>query len=254
MVSVSTQSLALARADKGSHSTSPEFRQIEEDILILNGLGSYYVNLFRAALFYCIYELSADPFAARRSLDAYRKGRDAWSRMAEGAAKIYATDISYGDVSVRRGNWTDRLPAIDQDLAVLEKHFADRLSQTLHRTSAQTAIQNATKAPPRPALAVEHKAPTTFHSGSDLQLIFTAPAAAASTLWYRHVNHGERWISTPMQKTGNTYSGVVPASYTNSSYPMQYYFELHTKDAATLHPPFNPTLSNQPYYSVMPES
>jgi hypothetical protein len=254
MVSVSTQSLALARADKSSHSTSPEFRQIEEDILILNRLGSYYASLFRAALLYCIYELSADPFAAQRSLDAYRKARDAWSRMAERAAKIYATDLSYGDVSVRRGNWADRLPAIDQDLTVLEKHFTDSLSLTLNRTSAQTAIQNATKAPPRPALGVDHKAPATFHPGNDLQLVFTAPAATASILWYRHVNHGERWISTPMQKTGSTYSGVVPASYTNSSYPMQYYFELHTKDAATLHPPFNPTLSNQPYYSAMPAS
>jgi hypothetical protein len=68
------------------------------------------------------------------------------------------------------------------------------------------------------------------------------------------VNHGERWNSIPMQKLGNSYRGSVPANYTNSPYPMQYYFELHTKDAATLHPPLNPTLSNQPYYSVKPTS
>ena len=55
-----------------------------------------------------------------------------------------------------------------------------------------------------------------------------------------------------MQKAGYTYSAFIPGSYTNSPYPLQYYFELHTADAATLHPPFNPTLSNQPYYALMP--
>jgi hypothetical protein len=253
MVSVSTRSLVLARAGKVSQTNSPEFRQIEGDVLVLNGLGSYYANLFRAALFYSIHEQTGDPVAARRSLDAYRRARDAWSRMAERADEVYATDISYGDVPVRRGNWADRLPAIDQDLTVLEKHFASSLAQTLHQSSPQTAIQNATKASPRPALAIEHKTPATFHPGSDLQLSFTAPTSTTtSILWYRHVNHGERWNSVPMQKAGSSYSGVVPASYTNSPYPMQYYFELHTIDAATLHPPLNPTLSNQPYYSVMP--
>jgi hypothetical protein len=255
MISVSTQSLALARAGKVSETNSPEFRQIEEDILILNGLGSYYANLFRAALLYSLHEQTGDPVAAERSLGAYRSARDAWSRMAERADKVYAADISYGDVPVRRGNWADRLPAIDQDLTVLEKHFTNSLAQTLHRSSPQTAIQSATKTSPRPALVIEHKAPATFRPGSDLQLIFIAPASiTTSILWYRHVNHGERWISVPMQKAGHSYRGGVPASYTNSPYPVQYYFELHTKDAATLHPPLNPTLSNQPYYSVMPTS
>jgi hypothetical protein len=66
-----------------------------------------------------------------------------------------------------------------------------------------------------------------------------------------HVNHGERWLSIPMQKTGNVHSASVPGGYTDSLYPLQYYFELHTVNAATLHPPFNPTFSNQPYYAVM---
>jgi hypothetical protein len=35
---------------------------------------------------------------------------------------------------------------------------------------------------------------------------------------------------------------------------LQYYFEFHTTGAATLYPPFNPTLSNQPYYAIMPSA
>jgi hypothetical protein len=96
-------------------------------------------------------------------------------------------------------------------------------------------------------------APTSFHPGLDLALSLSAPGAVPSAvLWYRHVNHGERWLSLPMGRAGNRCSGAIPGSYTGSPYPLQYYFELRTPDAATLYPAFNATLSNQPYFALMP--
>ena len=80
--------------------------------------------------------------------------------------------------------------------------------------------------------------------------IATPPSVTEAVLWYRHVNHGERWLSTPMQQTAATHTAAIPATYTDSPYPLQYYFELHTATAATLHPAFNPTLSNQPYFAI----
>jgi hypothetical protein len=249
MVRTSTKSLAAARAVDSSRTKSPEFHQVEEDILILNGLGLYYANLFRAALFFSIHEQTGDPATAAQSLAAYRKARDAWANMAERADKIYTTDISYGDIPIRRGNWASRQPEIDHDLAALEKHFADNAVQL---SSAGKAIRQLTGASPRHTVAAEHTSPETFRPGHDLPLTISTPAIITeSTLWYRHVNHGERWLSAPMQKTGNVHSAFVPGNYTNSLYPLQYYFELHTVDAATLHPPFNPTFSNQPYYAIM---
>jgi hypothetical protein len=250
MVGTSTRSLAAARASGDARTKSPEFRQVEEDILILNGLGLYYANLFRSALFYSIHEQTGDPATAAQSLAAYRKARDAWAGMAERADKIYATDISYGDIPIRRGNWASRQPEIDRDLAALEKHFDENAIQ---QSSDGKVIRPSTEASPRPMVAAEHTGPETFHPGSDLHLTITTPAIVTeSTLWYRHVNHGERWQSTPMQKTGNVHSASVAGSYTNSPYPLQYYFEFRTVNAATLHPPFNPTFSNQPYYAIMP--
>ena len=249
MVSISTKSLAAARLSSGSRAKSPEFCQIEEDILIVNALGLYYANLFRAALFYSIYEQTGDATAAAQSLAAYRKGRDAWANIAERADKIYSTDISYGDIPIRRGHWADRLPEIDRDLRALEKYFSDKPTQ---RSSAGEAIQQANKVSRRRMVEVKHTAPDAFHSGDDLHLAMIPPASVAkSVLWYRHVNHAERWVSAPMHKTGNAQSAFIPGSYTNSPYPLQYYFELHTADAATLHPPFNATFSNQPYYVIM---
>ena len=248
MVSTSTKSLAAAHLSSGSRAKSPEFRQVEEDILIVNALGLYYANLFRAALFYSIYEQTGDPVTAAQSLAAYRKGRDAWANMAERSDKIYSTDISYGDIPIRRGNWANRLPEIDHDLAALEKCFSDKPTQ---QSLAGKAIQQAINASPRPTVDVKHTVPDAFRSGDDLHLTMITPAIVTeSMLWYRHVNHAERWVSAPMQKTGDARSAFIPSSYTSSPYPLQYYFELHTTDAATLHPPFNPTFSNQPYYVI----
>jgi hypothetical protein len=41
----------------------------------------------------------------------------------------------------------------------------------------------------------------------------------------------------------------IPAAYTDSPFPLQYYFEFHAApDKAFLHPGFAPDLANQPYF------
>ena len=99
-------------------------------------------------------------------------------------------------------------------------------------------------------MGVQHTTPESFHPGSDLPLAITTPTTTEAILWYRHVTHAERWLSIPMDQHPGTYTAAIPASYTQSPYPLQYYFELRTATAATLHPAFNPTLSNQPYYAI----
>jgi hypothetical protein len=260
MVATSTRGLAEARKSAGKKLRTPEFRRAEEDILILNGLGSYYANLFRAALFYALYEQAHDAIAAAHSLAAHRTAREAWATMAERAKTVYASDVTYGSTPFRRGYWANRLPMIDADVSALERFFQ------LDSTSAKFIAANpaegkplppadstyrATSPTPRSVIAAKHTAPETFHPGSDLPLIInTPPTVASAILWYRHVNHGERWLFVPMVHTGETHSALIPDNYTDSPYPLQYYFELRTATSATLHPPFNPTLSNQPYFAV----
>jgi hypothetical protein len=253
LVATSTRGLAEARRTAGTKSRTPEFRRAVEDILILNGLGAYYANLFRAALFYSIHEQTGDSAAADRSLTAYRTARDAWATMAKRAETVYAADISYGSTPFRRGHWTDRLPMIDADLALLETHYADKPQNP---TAANAAILRVAVLAPRPDFDVKHNAPRSFHPGSDLSLTIATPHPldGEAILWYRHVNHGERWLSAPMNEHPGTYSAAIPAAYTDSPYPLQYYFELRSSSAATLYPAFNPTLSNQPYYAIQMRS
>jgi hypothetical protein len=253
LVATSTKGLAAARAAADPKHLTPEFRRAEEDILILNGLGSYYANLFRAALFYSIYE-QAFGAARTQSLVAYRKAREAWATMSARASTVYAADISYGSTPFRRGNWAARLPAIDADVALLEKRFnvmTDQKQVNGEIERSANAVKRAINPTPRFVIDAKHAVPAGFHSGSDLALTLTTPPQVTdATIWYRHVNHGERWLSTPMQHDGTSHTAAIPAAYTASPYPLQYYFELRTATSATLHPAFNPTLSNQPYYAI----
>jgi hypothetical protein len=248
MVATSAKGLAAARASAGLKGRTPEFRRAEEDILILNGLGSYYANLFRAALYYSIHQQTGDTAASAQLLVCYRRARDAWAAFSARANTVYAGDVSYGSTPFRRGHWTDRLPMIDQDLTLLEKKFADK---PVNPTPNQAAMLRVAALTPRPRLDAKHTAPEFFHPGVDLKLNVATPATVSEAiLRYRHVNHGERWLSTPMQRTGASHGAAIPAAYTDSPYPLQYYFELRTAEAATLFPAFNATLSNQPYYAV----
>jgi hypothetical protein len=69
-------------------------------------------------------------------------------------------------------------------------------------------------------------------------------------LYYRHVNHGERYQTAEMQVAGKNYHATIPAGYTNTKYPIEYYFELKEAPESTLYPGFNPELTNQPYFVV----
>src|ERR1039458_5226394 len=76
-IGTATRGLAAARSAAGSKSRTPEFRRAEEDILILNGLGSYYANLFRAGLLYSLSEPSHDASAVSEAITVYGKARSA---------------------------------------------------------------------------------------------------------------------------------------------------------------------------------
>jgi hypothetical protein len=73
--------------------------------------------------------------------------------------------------------------------------------------------------------------------------------SSSARLYYRHVNQAERYVSTDMQARGNIFRATIPDDYTNSPFPLQYYFELRESPAkAWLYPGFSPDLTGQPYF------
>ena len=250
----STQALAEARAKATSHA-SPEFRRMEEDVLIQNGLGRFFAGKLRSGVLFEIYQQTSDPEAGRLALDHYNKARAAWAAMAARANHVYRSNITYGDVPIRSGHWSDRLPAIDKDVAAMREKIQTSSGSARPAQSNAAAIRSATGRPNRPSVRCIHTPPSEFHPGAPLSLSLILPSAhdvpSSVYLLYRHVNQAERWLSVEMEHDHNGYSASIPGNYTDSPFPLQYYFELRRgTDSAWLYPAFNSSLSNQPYYAI----
>jgi hypothetical protein len=254
----SAKALASARLEATSH-TSPEFRRIEEDVLIQNGLGNFFAAKLRSGVLFELYQRTGNAEAGQQALAQYKRAREAWATMAVRANSVYRPDITYGNIPMRRGNWADRLPGIDKDIAAMESKLQTPPASPGPR--AERAIQAATGRPNRPSVHCVHTPPASFHPGQPLSLSLLIPGVAAHEapsavlLYYRHVNQAERWLYVEMQRDHSGYSAAIPGTYTSSVFPLQYYFAFRRgADAAWLYPAFNSTLSNQPYYAIAKRS
>lgn len=230
---------------------------MEEDILIQNGLGRFFADKLRSGVLFEIYRQTGNIEAGKLALAQYKKARESWATMSERAKRVYVSNITYGDVPMRQGDWSDRIASIDQDIAAMQEHLKIPSAATGPVQNAERAIHTATERPRRLSLNCSHTPPSTFHPGQPLSVSLhlpgtTAHAAPSSVhLFYRHVDQAERWKSSEMKRDHNGYNASIPADYTDSAYPLQYYFELnHGTDLAWLYPAFNSSLSNQPYYAV----
>ena len=216
----SSQALASARL-QASSPTSPEFRRIEEDVLIQNGLGRFFAAKLRSGVLFEIYTKTGNAEAGKLALAKYQEARSAWASMADRANKVYLPDITYGDIPMRRGNWSARLAGIDTDIAAMEKKL-QAPPPAGSTQNAASAIRAATGKPNRPSVHCVHTPPSSFHPGQPLSLSLSAPGhMGAVHLYYRHVNQGERWVSMEMQRstmdTALRFLGTTPTPSTRCS-------------------------------------
>ena len=224
-------------------------RRVDIDVAIQAGLGRFFAAKFRAGVLYAIHERTGDRAALVEALKYYRAARADWARLADRAKGVYVPDITVGELPWLRGHWLDRLPAIDADIALVEKRLGS--AQTTADPKVKAAIAGATARPRRPSSAIRHRVPERFERGQPLALELTGAEFTAARVHYRHVNQAERWQSASMERKGSTYAAVIPGGYTSSPYPLQYYFELKSApDRAWLYPGFPADLAGQPYYTI----
>ena len=231
--------------------SSPEYRRMAIDISIQAGLGQFFGARFRSGVLYRIYEKTGNRAALEASLVQYRKARGAWAQLASQAKGVYMSDITVGELPQLRGHWEDRLPAMDRDIAAVAQQLQAAASGE-PAAHVALAIQAALSCPRREALAARHHAPANFHPGQPLDLALALETAAVAVrLYYRHVNQAERYSMIEMREQGRLYHASIPGSYTDSEYPLEYYFEIQeSAEKASLYPGFSPSLSNQPYFAV----
>ncbi len=244
----------LAEAEaKGEGKQKPEFRRTANDAGICIELGRFFGAKFRAGVLYAIFEQSGDRTALEQSLQAYMKARKFWAELADRARDVYMHDITVGGEEVIRGHWLDRLPAIDEDIALVKKKLENIQTTTgAQSDSVRSAIQEALGRPARTVPGCRHDQPKRFTPGVplDLELSIEKPVVSVR-LYYRHVNQAERYRTVEMQLTDKSYRASIPADYTDSPFPLQYYFEVIEQSAkAWLYPGFASDLTNQPYCVV----
>jgi hypothetical protein len=240
------KNLALAEAQV-SRKDSPEYRRLAIDVALEAGLGRFFGAKFRSGVLYRIYEQSGDRTALEESLKAYRAARTAWAELANRAKSVYVSDITVGENPQLRGHWLDRLPAIDADIALMSK----RLEEAKSGVARAEAVKEALGRPRRVSISCRHTPAEKFRPGQPLKIELAVEKPVSVRLYYRHVNQAERWESVEMQAGVGRYSAILTSRYTDSNYPLQYYFELKQgPDAACLYPGFVADLTNQPYFVV----
>jgi hypothetical protein len=248
------QALAIARAPKKD---APELRRMVADIAIQAGIGKFFAYKFRCGVLWELYRRTDDRTALTEAVKAYRTAREAWAVMAETAKTVYATDITYGKNANMRGHWFDRIAEIDGDLGDMESRLTGmtpvKPSATVDPAVAQRAIASALARPNRLSVKAQHTPVPHFDPGKPLEVsvAFNPNGARRKVdLFYRQADQSQRWHSAEMEAHDNEFRATVPADYTQSPYPLQYYFEVHESGGSTIFPGFSPDLANQPYILV----
>lgn len=209
------------------------------DIQIMAGLGRFFAAKFRSAVAYAKFEQTKNPEAIRTAVARYRAAREAWAKLANVAKGVYRPDVSFGYEYQLRGHWLDRLLQIDEDIARMEK-MAVPVSENSFKgdTGRERRFAKCT-----------HTPPPRFKPGVPVDVAIRVEGMRP-TLRYRHVNQVEGFISAEMTASGGGFHARIPPEYTNSPYPLQYYFELAGTDSYAMYPGLGPMLSNQPYFVV----
>ncbi|HWC18542.1 MAG TPA: hypothetical protein VG498_16140, partial [Terriglobales bacterium] len=225
----------LHEAEQKTQTPTPELRRMTLDVKIQIGLGRFFAAKLRSATLYEIYQTSVERAALDESLKFYRQARDIWASFAQEAHGLYTSDITYGPRADERGHWMDRLAAIDEDVAAMASRLASASETHASTPRVRSAITEAISRSPRPTGRCEHHPPDHFVPKQDLQIVLllqeTQPISGL--LHYRHVNQAERYQTVELQEQGNACRATIPASYTDSPYSLQYYFELR-RDLATV--------------------
>ena len=243
---------SLARGEgRAIRKDRPEYRRLTIDIAVAADLGRFFGAKFRAGVLYRIFERTGDRTALEQALQAYRAAREVWAGLAARTTGVYMNDITVGELRQLRGHWTDRQPDIDADIAAIAAKLQSAAPAQKDARIAR-AIAEALGRPQRQLVAARHTIPSKFQSGQALALeIATGRDYTSAQLHYRRVNQAERWQATGMQPAGRLWRAAIPAEYTQSPYPLQYYFELRqSPESAALYPGFDEQRTNQPYFLV----
>ncbi len=243
---------SLSEAEAVIDKNGLEFRRMAIDVALQASLGRFFAAKFRSGVLYGLYERSGDRAALQAAIDKYRLAREVWAGLAERAKPVYVPDITVGEEPWLRGHWLDRLQAMDEDIADMARQLEPAGGKETQQDRIRSAILEALNPPQRTRPPCRHQSLRHFVPGEPLEirLSLERPGITAR-LFYRHVDQAVRFDTAQMQLRDNLCRSVIPGTYTDSPYALEYYFELKERqERAWLYPGFSLELSNPPYFVV----
>jgi len=260
------QTSAALRKLKAPDGSNAEFRRLQTDATIQAGLGKFFAAKFRAGVYYGIYLQTKDTDALQEALRENRAARSVWADLANTAAGAYANDVTYGPEYYQRGHWQDRLAAMDADIGDMEKLASESPSGAAGKADwakIKKAVREATagRLSWKPnehtdhQISSFHNPPASYRRGEALSLVMQKPGnsgnIATVQLRYRRLNQAEVWQETEMSIAPDGFHATIPADYTNSPHPLQYYFRIRlASGGAVLRPGLETRFNGQPYFVV----
>jgi hypothetical protein len=225
---------------------APGFHRLEVDVAIQAGLGAFFAAKLRAGVAYSLWETTGNLGRLQQALQEYRAARTAWVSVV-GHGRAYRDDVTVGGEAWLRGNWSDRLPAIDADLADMQAKY-DAVADAA--VAAPPPIDELD--PPGPPLAFVHAPVERVSRGMPAVLSLEVEAhIAAIDVHYRHVNQAETYRVLALARTSDQcWTTTIPADYTDSPFPLQYYFIARAAANVWRIPDLAADLANQPYWLI----
>jgi hypothetical protein len=241
----------LAQATRGATEGSAELRRVAMDVQIQAGLGRFFAAKLRSGVLYAFHARTGSRVALERALQEYRRARAFWAQVAHGPGTVYVSDITIGPLAHQRGHWLDRLPAMDLDIQVMARELE---ASAPGADSEHNAVSSLLAVHSRVVSACRHVMLKSFSRNSPLDVsLFVPPQLRllAAHLHYRHVDQAEDYQVVQLEPHAGEHRASIPASYTASSYPLQYFFELQFQEHGTqLYPGFDAERTHQPYFVV----
>lgn len=244
------QNLQKAKISVNDHA-DPAFRRWTIDVEAQIGLGLFFANKFRAGTAFEFYKNVGDKSLLAQAIEFYRSAKTAWERIVNVTKNVYTDDITFGYVSYMRGHWADRLQAIEDDIKNMEE-----LLQTPTKEVTIDKIERAKSLlSEKPKVDIQtylHTPQDKFERGSTVKIKIELPNNTDSViaLKYRVANQSEKYQSVLMERSGEEFTAEIPSSYTDSPYPLIYFFEIESGKNKKMYPGFEKNLSNQPYFVI----
>lgn len=237
-----------AALDHAGKAATIDDARLITDARIQARLGRFFAAKFRAGVLFAMHGQVRDRGALEACIAQYEAARAHWQSIVAMADGIYG-DLSCSDMLSEHGAWADKLALIDTDIAAVKTGLGEAENQDPKVARAVQVILT-----PRTYRAAElsHVPPPGFRPGEAVELVFTGPAdVTAVKVWYRHVDQAERWQAVAATANGHDWQAVLPADYTVSPYPVQYYAEVqYGRGDGRLYPGFASWPDPQPYVTL----